>query len=104
MFEEYLSEEEKKNPVAFYFWRAKELEIGAEYMHLVSFKTKFVYDIEVRNNYHILYDRVMSSNISDYCKKEMEDWYTFNYDFVGFMSVQDLNKGLEEMLNRFNLL
>ena len=43
-------------------------------------------------------------DISNFLKEEVELWYDFNRDFMGFIKAEELNGELEEMLNRFELI
>jgi hypothetical protein len=93
-----------KNPVAMYFWRARNLAmIEDEYLG-VSQEIRDLYQNEVKLTYDLLYDRIMATDISHFLKQEVEQWYGFNRDFLGFMRTSELNQELEGMLARFNLI
>lgn len=96
--------ERGRNPIAMYFGRVKELELGEEYLAFMEPETRELYALELRKNYDILYDRVMTSNISTFLKQEVEQWYSFNREFIGWGLNLELGRELEPILRRFNLV
>jgi hypothetical protein len=110
MLEEHCVEEGRmqrafpRNAVAYYFERARELELGEAYVHFLSGEAKQSYSTILQEAYDVLFDRVMTSRISPFLKEEMENWYSFHKDFLGFCDTKELNRELEAMLGRFELL
>lgn len=94
----------KKSPIAFYYAKAKELELSPAYVHFLSPSAKIMYGEKLQEVYDILYDRVMTSNISPFLKQEVEQWYGFNRDFLGFCDTAEMNRELEKLLGNFELL
>lgn len=92
------------NPIAFYFAKAKELELDCGYLHFLSKEAKELYAQELGQAYDILFDRVMTSTISPFFKQEIEQWYSFNKDFLGFCDTAIMNRELEQILEKFELL
>ena len=95
--------ERGKNPIAMYFGRVKELELNEVYLELFEPETRELYATELRKNYDVLYDRVMTSDISSFLKQEVEQWYSFNRDFIGWGYTTEISDELGNMLKRFNL-
>ncbi|HIH15324.1 MAG TPA: hypothetical protein HA360_00180 [Nanoarchaeota archaeon] len=93
-----------KNPIAFYYAKAKELELHLGYLHFLSAEAKELYGQELQNVYDILFDRVMTSKLSPFFKQEIEQWYSFNRDFLGFCDTTEMNRELEKLLGKFELL
>ena len=93
-----------KNPIAFYFARARAMELNGGYLHFLSAEARDVYTQELQGVYDVLFDRVMTSNISPFLKQELEQWYAFNRDFLGFGDTAEMNRELEDILGRFELL
>jgi len=91
-------------PVAFYFEKAKEMELNQSYLHFLSRDAKEMYGRELEEVYDVLFDRVMTSNISPFFKQEVEQWYGFNRDFLGFCDTAEMNRELEGLLGKFELL
>jgi hypothetical protein len=96
--------ERGRNPIAMYFGRVKELELNEGFIEHLDAEARKIYANELRINYDVLYDRVMTSNISSFLKQEVEQWYSFNRDFIGFCYTSALSRELEGMLRRFNLI
>ena|SRR3989338_4732960 len=94
----------KRNAIAYYFGKAKDLELGEGYLHFLSRDAKEAYTIILQDAYDILFDRIMTTPVSIYFKQEMEQWYGFNRDFLGFCDTGEMNRELEKMLKRFELL
>lgn len=92
------------NPVAYYFKQVKGFEEAESMIHFMNEEGKQAYHEALRETYDLLYDRVMTSNISSCLKEEMEQWYDFNRSFLGFMETSEINKDLETMLERFNFI
>ncbi len=92
------------NPVAFYFEKAKKMELHQGYLHFLSVEAKKLYGKELEEVYDVLFDRVMTSNISHFFKQEIEQWYGFNKSFLGFCDTVEINKELEQLLGKFELL
>lgn len=95
---------EPGSPVAYYFRKVKDLELSEAYLRHFSRDAQDVYAQVVKEEYDILYDRIMTSRISPFLKQEVEQWYSFNREFVGFTATIELNRELENMLGRFHLL
>ena len=93
-----------RNAIAYYFGKAKDLQLGEEYVYFLSEEAKKSYSTVLQEAYDILFDRVMTSRMSSFLKEEVEQWYSFNRDFLGFCDTVDMNRELEEMLTRFKLL
>ena len=94
----------KPTPVEFYFQKAKNMGMNEEDMLFISPAAKDVYVQHLRAVYDVLYDRVITSDISPFLKQEVEQWYDFNREFLGFMNTTELNGELEGILTRFNLI
>lgn len=92
------------NPIQFYFGKAKEMELHQGYLHFLSQDAKEMYGKELEQVYDVLFDRVMTSTLSPFFKQEIEQWYGFNRDFLGFCDTVDMNRELEGLLGKFNLL
>ncbi len=97
-------ETKPKNPVAYYFAKARDLELGEAYVHFLNAEAKQTYAGILQETYDILFDRIMRSPISPFLKQEVEQWYSFNRDFLCFCDTREMNRELEEMLGRFDLL
>ena len=97
-------EEVRVNPIAHYFQNVKNLELTEAYLRFFSPEAVAAYGTAVQEEYDILYDRIMTADISVFLKQEVEQWYGFNKDMVGFVATVELNRELEEMLRRFELL
>lgn len=95
---------ETKNPVAFYFQKAKDLEMPKAYFEFFSREAEQLYTHRLRETYNILYDRIMTSPISSFLKQEAEEWYSYNINLVGSASASEINRDLESMLRRFNFI
>jgi hypothetical protein len=92
------------NPVAMYFSKVTSLgEREPDFLH-ASNEVRDTYQREIRTTYDVLYDRIMTTDMSHFLKQEVEQWYGFNRDFLGFMNTQELNEELGSMLSRFNLI
>ena len=96
--------ERRKTPVEYYFQKAKDMGLNESHMLFFSNDAKDMYVQHLRAVYDVLYDRVMTSDISPFLKQEVEQWYDFNREFLGFMRTTELNGELERMLTRFNLV
>ena len=94
----------RRNAIAYYFGKARDLELGENYLHFLSTEAKQAYAVALQDVYDILFDRIMTTSLSPYLKQEMEQWYEFNSDFLGFCDTADMNRELEKMLERFELL
>ncbi len=92
------------NPVAFYFGKAKEMELHQGYLHFLSRDAKEMYGRELEEIYDVLFDRIMTSSLSPFFKQEVEQWYGFNRDFLGFCDTAEMNRELEDLLGKFELL
>jgi len=99
-----LERREKRTPVGLYFRRVQALELSDGYLHQLSSEARDVYTEELRQAYDLLYDRIMNSGISSFLKQEVELWYDFNRDFWGFSETMGMNRELEQILRRFELL
>ena len=99
-----LKQREPENQIEYYFRKVKILELSDEYVNLLNDDAKMLYAGRVKGMYDVLYDRIISSEISPFLKEEVELWYDFNRDFMGFIRAEELNGELEEMLNRFELI
>ncbi len=104
MYDIQIKLKEPENAVEYYFKKVKVLELSDEYMDLLNNDAKMTYAGRVKEMYDVLYDRIMTSDISNFLKEEVELWYDFNRDFMGFIKAEELNGELEEMLNRFELI
>ncbi len=93
-----------KNPIAFYFGKVKDLELGPAHFNYLSQEAIQVYAQEVRPMYEILYDRIVTSRISPFIKQEFEQWFISNKDSIGQPKTPIINRELESMLRRFDLL
>ncbi|MDP3728208.1 MAG: hypothetical protein Q8R18_02010 [bacterium] len=93
-----------KNPIAFYFAKVKELELHSGYLHFLGAEAKELYGKELQNVYDILFDRAMTSKMSSFFKQEVEQWYSFNRDFLGFCDTAEMNRELEQLLGKFELI
>ena len=90
--------------IEFYFKMARQLELSDGQMYFLSDKAKSAYQERLHEVYDVLYDRVMRSRISTFLKQEVEQWYAFNRDFLGFGDTTEMNHELEGLLRRFELL
>ena len=93
-----------KKTIAYYFGKVKDLELDPGYSHFLSTEAKQSYAEILQEAYDILFDRVMTNDFSPFLKQEVEQWYGFNRDFLGFCDTKELNRELEKMLTRFELL
>ncbi len=110
MIEENLTQQEvirynkRENPVLYYFNKVRELELEEDYLQDMCLEVKNIY-VEILNEaYDILFDRIITSKVSHYIKKEIEEWYSFNRDFLGFCDIVEINRDLEGLLRRFELI
>ncbi|MBI5798285.1 hypothetical protein HZA98_05300 [Candidatus Woesearchaeota archaeon] len=102
MFETIVTK--RPNTIAFYFGKVKELELSEVYLNFFSDEARNVYRTALHEVYDILFDRIVTSDVSVFLKQEAEQWYSFNRDFLGFTEVGEVNRDLEGMLRRFNLI
>jgi hypothetical protein len=86
--------------VQFYFQRVRDLELG-DMIYFIPEKARLQYRKEIKTTYEILYDRIMTSKVSTLLKREIEEWYSFNREFIGFSPTEDINQELEDILRRF---
>jgi len=93
-----------RNPIALYYRRAVAMELTPGYTHFLSPAAKEMYATELHKVYDVLFDRIMTAKVSPFLKQETEQWYAFNRDFIGFCDTAEMNRDLEGMLRRFNLL
>lgn len=96
--------QKKKSLIAFYFDKAKALEFAPGYVDFLNIEAKQFYSKKLQEAYDILFDRVMTSRISPFLKQEVEQWYSFNRDFLVFCDTAEMNRELEQLLRRFELL
>jgi hypothetical protein len=97
-------QEQQQNQVSYYFRKAKVLELGQGYLDIFSDKTKGWYVRGLQELYDVLYDRIITSEIHPFMKREMEGWYCLNRELLGERPTTKMNTELEEMLLRFDLL
>lgn len=93
-----------KNPISFYFDRIKALELGVAHFRYLSSEAIKVYAEEIRPMYEILYDRIITSKISPFIKQEFEQWFISNRTLIGQPETSKLNRELESMLRRYDII
>ncbi len=99
-----VEEVQASNPVAHYFQNVKDLELTEAYLRFFDRDAAEAYFNVVKQEYDILYDRIMTADISPWLKQEVEQWYSLHKDLVGFVATVEINRDLEQMLQRFDLL
>jgi hypothetical protein len=92
------------NPISYYFGKVKVLELGVAHFHYMSPEAVRVYSEEVSPIYQILYDRIVTSKISPFIKQEFEQWFLSRKDSLGKSETVSVNRELESMLRRCNLV
>jgi len=82
----------------FYYDQVRKLEITEPYLDYMNDEGKSIFANNAQLTYNIFYDRVITSNLNFEAKREIEDWYQFYREFVGFLSPTELNSELEKIL------
>ncbi len=93
-----------RNAIGYYFEKARDLELSDGYLVFLDEDARAFHTTMLQQAYDILFDRIMTTRVSPYLKQEMEQWYGFNRDFLGFCDTAEMNRELEDMLERFELL
>ncbi|HLC22368.1 MAG TPA: hypothetical protein VJJ79_01195 [Candidatus Nanoarchaeia archaeon] len=93
-----------QNTIAFYFARILELERTEPYLYFVDPLAKQLYVEELSKVYEILYDRIMTAKISYFVKRDIESWFVYNKEYFGVLSLEQLNKELQDILRRSDLI
>ena len=92
------------NSVAHYFQNVRQMEVTEAYLRRLSADAWQTHSETLLEEFDILYDRIMTRDVSYGIKQEVEHWYSFNRDMIGYVATAELNQELEGILRRFQLL